>query len=95
MDYVAPAVRRRGGGPGGDRVGNGVERRQVGEMMLRSYPYGDVRTAFATVVSISLIGAALLQARAMAARPTFPQSCVRHWVVQTTGRQTDDPNGSG
>jgi ABC-type nitrate/sulfonate/bicarbonate transport system permease component len=31
----------------------------LGEMMIRSYRYGDVRTAFATLVTISLIGAAL------------------------------------
>ena len=31
----------------------------LGEMMFRSYRYGDVRTAFATQVTISLIGAAL------------------------------------
>src|SRR5262245_17529648 len=31
----------------------------LGEMMLRSYRYGDVRTAFATLVTISLIGAVL------------------------------------
>jgi NitT/TauT family transport system permease protein len=31
----------------------------LGEMMIRSYRYGDVRTAFATLVTISLIGFAL------------------------------------
>jgi len=31
----------------------------LGEMMIRSYRYGDVRTAFATLVTISLIGYAL------------------------------------
>jgi ABC-type nitrate/sulfonate/bicarbonate transport system permease component len=31
----------------------------LGELMIRSYRYGDVRTAFATLVTISPIGAAL------------------------------------
>ena len=31
----------------------------LGEMMIRAYRYGDVRTAFATLVTISLIGYAL------------------------------------
>jgi len=31
----------------------------LGEMMIRSYRYGDVRTSFATLVTVSLIGAAL------------------------------------
>jgi ABC-type nitrate/sulfonate/bicarbonate transport system permease component len=31
----------------------------LGELMIRSYRYGDVRTAFATLVTISLIGYAL------------------------------------
>src|SRR5262245_29718070 len=33
----------------------------LGEMMIRSYRYGDVRTAFATLVTISLVGYALFK----------------------------------
>jgi ABC-type nitrate/sulfonate/bicarbonate transport system permease component len=31
----------------------------LGHTMIRAYRYGDVRTAFATLLTISLIGAAL------------------------------------
>jgi ABC-type nitrate/sulfonate/bicarbonate transport system permease component len=33
----------------------------LGEMMIRSYRYGDVRTAFATLVTVSLVGYALFK----------------------------------
>src|SRR5215831_15814456 len=33
----------------------------LGELMIRSYRYGDVRTAFATLVTISLVGFALFK----------------------------------
>ncbi len=47
----------------------------LGELMIRSYRYGDVRTAFATLVTISLIGYALYKVRAVAARRLL------HWHV--------------
>jgi ABC-type nitrate/sulfonate/bicarbonate transport system permease component len=40
----------------------------LGQTMIRAYRYGDVRTAFATLLTISLIGCGALPRRAGAAR---------------------------
>jgi ABC-type nitrate/sulfonate/bicarbonate transport system permease component len=47
----------------------------LGEMMIRSYRYGDVRTAFATLVTISLIGAVLYKLA------QWLRSRLLHWHV--------------
>jgi len=47
----------------------------LGEMMIRSSRYGDVRTAFATLITISLIGYALYKAT------QWLRGRLLHWYV--------------